>query len=447
MRKVVIVGIILGIIVLCGAGFYNYAKYEKIKRYEDLVYPKVSVNKVDLSGKTRNEAKEEIEKLVSSHLVNNKVLVEAPEKQFTLKVEDLKVNYNVDETVDKVLKYGKDLNNSEKLQLINNPKEVNFDLDVAYDENSINSFIDNIAKETERAPENASIKVVGDKFEYKNHVVGYKVNRDAFKADIIRVLSDGNEENLKVTVEEQVPRNTIEQLSLINAKVSSYVTNFKNVPNQNRESNIKIAASKINNIILLPDDVFSFNQTVGGTTEKEGYKKAPTIVKNRLVDDFGGGICQVSSTLYSAMLHANVKGLERTNHNLPVSYIPLGLDATVSEGSTDYKFKNTLGFPMYLESVIQSGNLIFNIYSNNTLTQKSYRARNEIYATFEPKTIEEYDENLPAGIRQVAINPSKGHKVRVYLDTIENGNVINTELISDNHYNPIDKIVKIGVQE
>lgn len=447
MRKVVFVGIIFGIIVLCGAGFYNYAKYEKINRYEDLVYPKVSVNKVDLSGKTRDEAKAEIEKLVSSHLVNNKMLVEAPEKQFTLKVEDLKVSYNVDETVDKVLKYGKNLSSSEKLQLINNPKEENFDLDVAYDENSLNSFIDSIAKETERAPENASIKVAGDKFEYKNHVVGYKVNRDAFKADIIRVLTDGNEENIKVTVEEQVPKITIEQLSSINAKVSSYTTNFTNIPNPNRENNIKIAASKINGIILFPDDVFSFNQSVGRTTEKEGYKKAPTIVKNRIVDDYGGGICQVSSTLYSAMLHANVKALERTNHNLPVSYIPLGLDATVSEGSTDFKFKNTLGFPLYIESIIQNGNLIFNIYSNNTLTQKNYKARNEIYATLEPKTIEEYDESLPAGTRKTAMNPSKGHKVRVYLDTMENGNVINTELISDNHYNPIDKIVKIGVVE
>lgn len=447
MKKGITSGIIVVVLLITGVTFYNYAKYEKVKRYEALVYPKVSVNNVDLSGKTEAEAKAEIEKLVSGYKINNNVLIEAPEKQFNLKIDDLKVNYDIDKTVDKVLKYGKDLSSSEKLELINNPKEVNYDLDLTYDEGALNSFVDTIIKETDRAPENASIKIVGGKFEYKNQIVGYKVNREIFKTDIINKLSKGTQENLKITGEEQPPNITIDQVSAINTKISSYTTNFTSTPNPNRENNISLAAAKINGLLLLPEDVFSFNNVVGKTSENEGYKKAPTICKNRIVDGYGGGICQVSSTLYSAMLHANVKAIERTNHNLPVAYIPLGFDATIAEGSVDYKFKNTLGYPMYIESIINNGNITFNIYSNNALTEKSYKARNEIYATFEPQTIEEYDEGLPAGTRKVAINPARGHNVRVYLDTLQNGNVIGTELISDNHYSPIDKIIKIGVQE
>lgn len=445
MRKSIIVGIILVVLLACGIGCYNYSKYEKVKTYDALVYPGVSVDNVDLGGKTKVQAKDEIEKLVSNHLTNNVILIEAPERQLNLNINDLKVNYDVDKTVDKVFNYGKDLSNSEKLALIDSPQGINFDLDLTYDENSLNTFIDNVAKSIDRAPQNASIKVVSGRFEYKDHLVGYNVNKEALKTDILKELSNSSNKGLKVAAEEKFPQLTIDMLSSINAKISSYTTNYLNPPNLNRENNIKIAASKINGIVLMPEDVFSFNNIIGDTTEKEGYKKAPTISRNRIVDDYGGGICQVSSTLYSAMLHGNIKALERTNHNLPVFYIPLGLDATVSQGLVDYKFKNTLGHPMYIESVVKNGNITFNIYSNDILTQKSYKARNEIYATFEPKTIEEYDESLPKGTQKVAINPANGHKVRVYLDTIENGNVVNTELISDNHYYPIDKIVKIGV--
>ncbi|MHC1684277.1 MAG: VanW family protein [Clostridiaceae bacterium] len=447
MRKSVVTGIVLVVLVIGGFGFYNYARYEKVKRYEGLVYPKVSLNNVDLSEKTKDELRQEVENLASNHLTDTNIQIQAPEKQYDLKLEDLKVTYNIDETVEKIFNYGKDLSNSEKLQLINNPKEVNFNLDAIYDENVLNSFVDNVVKETNRPAENASVSVSESKIQHKSHKIGYTVDRETFKSDIINILQNGTEEPLKVAVSEESPKVTNEQLSDINAKVSSYSTNFTKSPNPNREHNIKLAAKKINGVVLLPDEMFSFNSIVGSTSEKEGYKKAPTIVQNKIVDGFGGGICQVSSTLYSAILHANVKAVERTNHNLPVAYIPLGLDATIAEGSVDYKFKNTLGYPMYIESLIQGGNVIFNIYSNSELTQKTYKARNELYATFEPKTVEEYDESMAAGTKKVAIYPAQGHKVRVYLDTIENGNVTNTELISDNHYYPIDKVIKIGVQE
>src|SRR5699024_5189614 len=147
-------------------------------------------------------------------------------------------------------------------------------------------------------------------------------------------------------------------------KIGSYVTKFK-PENKERTHNIVLAAEAINNYVLFPDETFSFNEVVGKRTEAKGYKRAPVIVKGELAEDIGGGICQVSSTLYNAVDLRGVEMVARYSHSREVPYVPPGRDATVSWYGPDFVFKNHFHQPILIQAKAKDGNMIINIYSSH----------------------------------------------------------------------------------
>ncbi len=158
----------------------------------------------------------------------------------------------------------------------------------------------------------------------------------------------------------------------------------------------------------------------------------------------GGGICQVSSTLYNTILLSNIKSTERMHHTLPSSYVPLGMDATVDWGNIDYKFKNTFSYPIYIEGIADGSSIIFNLYSNSELKKRTYSIWNEVYNTINANMKTEDDPNLPEGKQEIVQNAYTGYKVRVYKNILENGKVIGKELVSDDFYRPIEGLAKVG---
>ena len=137
-----------------------------------------------------------------------------------------------------------------------------------------------------------------------------------------------------------------EVLSQINTCISSFSTSL-GTSSITRISNIEVCAKAINGKILMPGEIFSFNEVVGKRTKERGYKEAPVIVNNKVESGLGGGICQVSSTLYNAVLIAGIHNIDRTHHSFPSEYVELGLDATVDWENIDFKFTNTLEYPIY----------------------------------------------------------------------------------------------------
>lgn len=135
--------------------------------------------------------------------------------------------------------------------------------------------------------------------------------------------------------------------------ISSYTTAFD--PKQSRAINIALAASKINGTVVQPGQQFSFSDTVGPRTAENGFVMAPTFLNKEVVPGMGGGICQVSSTMYAAMLQGDIKATQRHAHSLPVSYIPEGMDATISAGKKDLTFTNNFTFPIVINAVVDDG--------------------------------------------------------------------------------------------
>lgn len=162
------------------------------------------------------------------------------------------------------------------------------------------------------------------------------------------------------------PENTKEKLQqlLYKDELSKYSTNFGG-STVARANNVRIAASRVNGTELLPGEEFSYDKTIKPRTAANGYMAAPVYVGNKVESGMGGGICQVSSTLYSALLYANLEILERHNHSLPVGYIPLGMDATIAEGLLDLKFRNNTNYPIKLSASADGGVISFSILGYN----------------------------------------------------------------------------------
>lgn len=145
-------------------------------------------------------------------------------------------------------------------------------------------------------------------------------------------------------------------------EIEDYTTYYR-TSDKTRTANLKAAASKINNIVVPNGEVFSFNQVVGKRTITAGYETAKVIANGEFVDGLGGGVCQVSSTVFQAVLRSNMEIVRRTNHSLTISYVPLGADATVQWNSKDFQFRNNLGCDIRLKMTCENGKLTCSVYA------------------------------------------------------------------------------------
>jgi vancomycin resistance protein YoaR len=228
-------------------------------------------------------------------------------------------------------------------------------------------------------------------------------------------------------------------------ELSSYST-FFNTKEVNRSNNLYTATNSINKSIIDPQTVFSFNNTVGIRTMERGYLDALVIVGNKFEPGLGGGICQVSSTLYNAALLAGLEIVERSNHGLAVAYVPLGRDATVAYGIQDFKFRNNTNSPVYIRAITGGGTLTVNVYGDLKY-KKRINISNIIDQTIDFITVKELDLKLLPGEQKVDHNGNPGYVVRSFRNFYDNnGKIIKTEQLARDTYKPLNKLILEGPQ-
>ena len=241
------------------------------------------------------------------------------------------------------------------------------------------------------------------------------------------------------TVEPQINASMLQNMG----ELSSFSTYF-NTSEINRSHNLQMAASSINKSVVAPNMVFSFNSAVGQRTMERGYRDAMVIVGNKFEPGLGGGICQVSSTLYNASLLAGLGIVERHNHNLSVAYVPLGRDATIAYGIQDLKFRNNTDHPIYIRAVTSGGKLTINIYGNLQSKQK-IEIYNIIDKTLDFTTVFEQDPTLKPGDEKVDHKGQLGYVVRSFRSFYGNdGKIAKTEQLARDTYKPLNKLVLQG---
>ena len=225
--------------------------------------------------------------------------------------------------------------------------------------------------------------------------------------------------------------------------ISTFSTKY-NAGNADRTTNLRLAANKINGTVLLPNEEFSYNAVVGERTINAGYKMAATYSNGTVVDGLGGGICQISSTLYDAVVMANLKITTRRNHQFVTSYVPAGKDATVVWGSQDFKFVNSRKYPVRITASVQGGVATVQVWGIKEDVEYDISIETKKIATIPPVTETIQDASLPAGQQKVVQAGSNGSKVEAYKVTKLNGQIVSTTLLSRDTYNAMKRIVRVG---
>jgi vancomycin resistance protein YoaR len=414
--------------------------YATESKYRHIIYPGVYIEGLDVSGKTLEEAKRLIEENYEKVVIEKEIKIIAGDKSYSLSYSQLKPEYNIEETIKEAFNYGKDEDLLSKYSLIKKTRKKEYKLAFKYDTAAVKELLDKIDKEVESEAVDATITIEAGNVKITEASHGRKLKREELEESILNSINNQLSEELveiKAPLQVTKPAVTKAELEKMNQKISGFSTKFTS-SSANRINNIELATRAINGTTLMPGDTFSFNEIVGQRTRERGYKDAGVIIGDSIQSGLGGGICQVSSTLYNAVLNAGLKFTERRNHTLTLTYIPMGLDATIDWGNIDYKFTNTLDYPIYIEGYTKDKTLYFNIYSNDELSKYTYEMETEVYEVIQPKMKYINSNDLLEGETKVLKWGSKGYKVKVYRKTYENGKLINTEFISNDYYHAVD---------
>ena len=357
-KRKIIIGTIIGVIILLSI-IINV----NISKYDSVVYPGISIYGEDVAGLNKNELNKRIDKFKNK--INEKIVtIDANGKSYDLQIKDIVLDYNEDKLADKIFTHNKDKNIFKKFTSILIKQKCDYKLDIDLNKSILKEKAMKISKDTSEKCEEPKVIINGNDIKYEYGKKGINLDTKVFLATIEKCMKDNNiyREDIKISCKyiDDNPKINVKNLKKVNYKISTYSTIYG--PGGGRGSNVETAAKKIDDYLLMPGDEFSYEEAVGPVTQSNGYTYAPVISNGELVQGIGGGVCQVSSTLYNTQLKAGILPTERRNHSKPVSYVPRGLDATLASGSIDYKFKNNHEYPIVINTHTGGGKLTIEIW-------------------------------------------------------------------------------------
>ncbi|MBQ8526159.1 MAG: VanW family protein [Clostridia bacterium] len=293
-----------------------------------------------------------------------------------------------------------------------------------------------------RSPKDAAYTETNGSYVFSEETDGIEFDKEQ-----ARSIIDANRDNAEpydipaVITEPEVTVRDL-QIKFSTDCLASYSTSFAS-SDANRAANVELAASKINGVVLNPGERFSYNGVVGPRTVAAGFKVAHVYEGDRVVDGVGGGICQVSSTLYNTVLLADLKVVSRTNHSMPVGYVPLGRDATVSWGTIDFVFENNKKYPVKIVATSANRKLTISMYGvkeDDTVIEIVTENAGHIPFT----TNETVDNSLKPGETKITKEGSNGSVVNTYKVYKKDGVVIDRKHTSKSTYIPVSRQVSVG---
>ena len=301
--------------------------------------------------------------------------------------------------------------------------------------------IEKIHDEVYKAPVDAYYST--DPFEIHESEDGldFEISLDEAKA-----LLETDQEQYEIKLKVLKPSVTTDQIGteafpdLLATCTTTYITS-----KVGRTTNLKLASSKINGYVLMPGETFSYNDVVGERTVEAGFQMAGVYSNGQEVEGLGGGICQISSTLYNIAVKSNLEIVERENHLFLTGYLPAGQDATVVYGSIDFKFKNTRDYPVKIVSTVEGGYVTMKMYGLKEENEPTITFETVYHQTLYPETVYQDTTTLAPGQTRVQSSGRNGCKSTTYKVVRQNGVVVSRTELSSDTYRAMDKIVLRGV--
>jgi len=302
------------------------------------------------------------------------------------------------------------------------------------------AFGQQCARRFDRAPVDARAEIDGAAVHITSGQPGLKIVGEEALEAVSAWARGGCRGELRMPVRFIGPTVTADRLQGVDAVLASVSTGLAG-SSRNRRHNVALAASAVDEHIVTPGEVFSYNQVVGPRTEETGYRTAPVIVHGKLVPGTGGGACQLSSTLYQAALLAGLEIVARSHHSHPVAYTKAGFDATVVHGAMDLKFRNCTRHPVVLAAHVRSGRLRCAVLGHGPAPRLELVREVGRIAPPAPRVIE--DADLAPGERKVEVAAMSGLRVRV-LRRSRGAGADGAQVISTNYYAPRREVVRVS---
>jgi len=453
-RNKILTGIfIIGCVVIVGIAVIVGNAAKESAADENVMYSGIEIDGVDVGGMTKEEAQAAIDSHIADMEARPVKVIINKNNSVDTTFTELGFRYTGESHIDEAFKVGK--SGSFLDRFMGNSKiseeDAKYTLDYTVDKDTVKKFVESKCTAFNVKAKNSRLKFKKNgKFRATRSRMGIEVQVDGTTDKIINAISSntsGSALEVEAVVKTTAPKYPRKMVAKCKDMIGTYYTSFASSASS-RANNVQIAAKYINGTILYPGQVFSTVKVIKDRTEENGYQSAPEYAGGKVVDGIGGGVCQVSTTLYNAVLNAELKVVERSPHSMVVAYVDVSRDAAISGNYKDFKFKNNTDAPVYIWASAEDRILRFKIYGEETRAEnRKIEFKSEILETIQPGAdVVTEDKSQPSYYRAVTQSAHVGYRAKlwkvIYIDGVEKGK----KEVNTSTYNAEPQYVTVGNQ-
>ncbi len=438
--RILLVVLVIGIIAVAAlmilAGIYT----------GDTIRKGITIEQADVSWLSSQDAQELVAKTIKQKHNEEKITLVYKDKKWDFNLKDIGYSYLVENAVKQAYYIGRTGNIFHKVYnaLLLSRNGQLLEVEVSYDREKVKEILTKVKKDIDSIGKNAEISYLNKKISFMKETLQRNLDVDRNLKLVENQLVKRDFADIELVVDELKPKVLYDEIKVIDRVISHYSTKF-NTSDTNRTDNIKLACNRINNVILLPGEAFSMNKALGPRTLENGYKEAPIIFKNELVQGTGGGVCQVSSTLYNTVLLAGLDVIEREHHSMTLSYISPGRDATITEDSIDFRFVNNLDSPVCLQASVKGNTLNISMLGKKRDDGLIFKLKSEVIKIYSPKPdIVTLDDTLQYGQKITERKAKKGIRVVLYREAYRDNKLQWRQKLTEDYYKPIQGKISLS---
>ena len=451
---------------LCLMGFYVTTLYQAYPLFRqkaailarNTFVQGIYVDHVSIGGMTREEAENALKAQARQTDQSLWIRVHVNEHAFTMTPDEVPIRRNVSAVLDTAYAIGRQ-GSRETIGTGTTPfdyryahlyhtgeTKVQLFTSVTYDPENVRAFVRTVEQRVNQTAQDAQVATFDFSkraFTFTDERVGARLKTE----ELYRQITDALDRHaytatINASTEPVMPGVTKAELMSTFTCVSSFTTQLTN--DKNRNTNIRLAAQAVNGTAIMPGETFSFNQATGQRTVEKGYQPAAAIAGGTTVDEVGGGVCQVSSTLFNAAAMANLAIVQRSPHAWPSNYVDAGRDATVNWPDLDFKFRNDKTTPVFIVAFCESNACTVEIYGAALDAGVTIELITNVVSVTEPPQTPLYENNpdLPHGTNQVKIKARTGYDVETYQVFRQNGREIGRQLLCVSRYPMIQQVIE-----
>ena len=442
MKKKIIIAI--AVIVILAAGGFFYLNHKVSSAVKDgQILNGVTCEGISVGGMTKAEAKETIKSHMKEIHKENITLYVDDEKT-DVKIESLGAQADADKTVEEAYALGRTGSIFDQYSDVKK-KEHKLRAYRQYDKDKFEKNVKKATKKIITEPRNASVKRKNGKFVVIKEKTGYTLNMDETFANFKKAVESGKNK-AKLDVVKKKAKYTSDDMKEIKDVLGTYTTEYGGSP-YGRKVNVANGASKINGSMVYPGETMSVYETVSPFTKENGYALAGSYENGQTVQTYGGGICQVSTTLYNAVIRAELKIVERFPHSMTVHYVPRSADAAIAGTHKDMKFKNTFDTPVYIEGKANGSTITFTVYGKKKDPKRTVEFLSETTQIKESTESTVSDATLPAGQKVVQSYGHTGYSARLWKIVKVNGKQVSKKVFNTSTYMATPTVYRVGTKE